>query len=173
MSDAKTIGTLYLSTCLRKVDAWWERINHCVRQLNEEQIWYRPHSSMNSVANILLHLCGNLTQWIVAGIRQEPDTRNRPQEFAERSPLAKDELLGRLEETLKKVKAVLSQLEPEQLLESRRIQGFDETILSAVFDSLSHMGGHVQEIIYITRLQLGEQYQFAWVPQTKEEGAPG
>jgi hypothetical protein len=56
-----------------------------------------------------------------------------------------------------------------QLLEPRRIQGFDETALSAIFDSLSHFRGHTQEMVYITRVQLSEAYQFAWVP-TKEQG---
>ena len=59
----------------------------------------------------------------------------------------------------------------QQLLEPRRIQGFDETALSAIFDSISHFRGHMQEIVHITRLQLGDAYQFEWVPTTKEEGA--
>lgn len=60
----------------------------------------------------------------------------------------------------------------QQLLERRRIQGFDEKALSATFDRLSHFRGHQQEIVHITRLQLGDAYQFEWVPASKEQGAP-
>jgi hypothetical protein len=126
---------------------------------------------MNSIANIVLHLCGNLRQWIVAGISRQPDTRDRPREFAERGRIAKAELLQRLRAVAAEVKTVLAGVSDEQLREARRIQGFDVTVLAAIFDSLSHLSGHVQEIIYITRLQLGDKYQFAWVPQTREEGA--
>src|SRR5947209_7701895 len=58
------------------------------------------------------------------------------------------------------------------LLEPRRIQGFKETVLSAIFDSLTHLSGHAQEIVSLTRMQLGDSYRFAWVPLTPEQGAP-
>ena len=52
-----------------------------------------------------------------------------------------------------------------------RIQGFDETALTAIRESLNHLSGHTQEIIYVTRLQLGDEYQTFWTPSTPEEGA--
>ena len=55
------------------------------------------------------------------------------------------------------------------LLEARRIQGFDESVLSAIFESLAHFNGHTQEIVYITRLQLGGVYRFLWIPSTPEQ----
>jgi hypothetical protein len=59
-----------------------------------------------------------------------------------------------------------------QLLQARRIQGFDVTGLAAHFDSVPHFRGHTQEIIGLTRLQLGDAYQFAWAPANPEQGAP-
>jgi hypothetical protein len=149
-----------------------ERIKHCLDQLDDAQVWWRPRPSMNSIANIVLHLCGNLRQWIVAGVSGTEDSRNRPQEFAERELIPKHELLRRLEEVAGEADAVLAHLTDAQLLAPRRIQGFDETVLSALFDSLAHLSGHTQEIVYITRLQLGNAYQFAWKPATPEQGAP-
>lgn len=172
MSDAPTVGRMYLSQCQRRLEAGFGRIRHCVDQLSDEQVWWRPTEAMNSIGNILLHLCGNLQQWIIAGVQQQLDQRNRPQEFAERQAIPKRELLGRLEAVVGDARRVLADTTDQQLLEPRRIQGFDETVLSATFDSVSHFAGHVQEIIYITRLQLGDQYRFAWVPSTPEQGAP-
>lgn len=126
---------------------------------------------MNSIANIILHLCGNVEQWIINGVTQRPDTRNRPQEFAERGPMPKTELLKRLELTVAQVQEILKSTTDQQLTEPRRIQGFDETVLSAIFHSLAHFNGHTQEIIYATRLQLGDRYRFYWVPDTPEQGA--
>lgn len=146
-----------------------KRIIHCLNQLDDVQIWWRPKESMNSIANLVLHLCGNIEQWIVSGVGGALDIRNRPLEFSERTPIPKEQLNQRLSSTVSRADAVLSQVNDAQLLEPRRIQGFEETVLSAIFESLAHFNGHTQEIVYITRLQLGDSYRFAWVPSTPEQ----
>jgi hypothetical protein len=140
--------------------------------LDDNQVWWRPHKSMNSIANLVLHLCGNLRQWIVAGVGGATDVRDRPQEFAEQEPIPKRELLVRLEEVVGEADAVLAEVTERRLLEPRRIQGFDETVLSAILDSLAHLSGHTQEIVCLTRMQRGDAYHFAWTPATPEQGAP-
>jgi len=67
---------------------------------------------------------------------------------------------------------VLGKMTAHQLLEIRRIQGFNVTGLAAIFDSVPHFRGHTQEIIGMTRLQLGDAYKFAWTPTTPEQGGP-
>jgi hypothetical protein len=167
-----SVGQAYLAQGRRKLAACHQRIKHCLDQLSDAQVWWRPHESMNSIGNLLLHLCGNVTQWIIAGVRGSPDRRNRPEEFAHRVAIPKDELIRRLDEVVREADAVLAGITDSQLLEPRRIQGFDETVLAALFDSLSHFNGHTQEIVCLTRWQLGDAYRFAWVPATPEQGAP-
>ena len=171
-SGERRVGRAYLAEARRTLSACHERIKHCVGQLDDGQVWWRPVESMNSIANVVLHLCGNLRQWVVAGVTGAADDRVRPGEFAERGPIPKVELLRRLEAVAADADAVLSRTTAAQLLEPRRIQGFDETVLSALFDSLSHLSGHTQEIVTLTRLQLGDAYRFAWTPSTPEQGAP-
>jgi uncharacterized damage-inducible protein DinB len=165
-----TVGEAYIAQARRRLAASRERITHCVKQLEDTQVWWRPQDRMNSIANILLHLCGNLRQWIVSGVGGAPDVRDRPREFSERQPIPKEELLRRLNEVIDTADEALAHLSNSQLLAARRIQGFDETVLSAIFDTLAHLSGHTQEIVYITRLQLGDAYQFAWKPATREQG---
>jgi Protein of unknown function (DUF1572) len=167
-----SIGQAYLAASRHRLSEFVKKIKHCLAQLNDEQVWWRPHESMNSIANIVLHLCGNLRQWIISGVGGEPDIRDRPKEFSERSAISKAELIRRLDEIAGQADTVLATLPDTQLLQRRRIQGFDETALSAIFDSLSHFRGHMQEIVYISRLQLGDAYKFEWVPASKEQGAP-
>jgi hypothetical protein len=147
------------------------RIKHCLGQLSDEQVWWRSQPSLNSIGNLVLHLCGNLRQWIVAGLGGAAGGRDRPGEFAERGPIPRDELLRRLEAVVAEASAVLSRQTARQLLEARRIQGFDVTALAAIFDSIPHFRGHTQEIVHLTRLQRGDAYQFAWTPGTPEQGA--
>ena len=148
------------------------RIKHCLDQLTDEQVWRRSQPSLNSIGNLTLHLCGNLRQWIVAGLGGAADVRDRPAEFTERGPIPKDELVRRLNAVVSEAKAVLGKLTARHLLEARRIQGFDMTGLKAIFDSVPHFRGHTREIIHMTRLQLGDAYKFAWTPTTPEQGAP-
>ena len=82
------------------------------------------------------------------------------------------ELLRHLETTVTEAKAVFARQSAADLLRVRRIQGSDITGLNAIFNSVPHFRGHTQEIIGLTRQQLGNAYQFFWKPQTKEEGMP-
>ena len=165
--------TAALSTEIRHcLAASLKRIKHCTDQLTDQQLWHRPSESANSIANLILHLCGNLRQWIISGVGGAPGVRDRPREFSQRGGIPKAELLKSLDDSTSEVDAVLAALSPEQLLESRRIQGFDVTVMGAIFDSIPHFQGHTQEIIHITRSLLGERYQFYFVPKTREEGAP-
>jgi hypothetical protein len=148
-----------------------DRIKHCLDQLNDEQIWHREFESMNSIGNLVLHLCGNVRQWIVAGIGGEPDVRQRPKEFSERGPISKIELLHRLDEIVAQSHQALGKTSANDLLRQRTIQGFDMTGIEAIFDSVPHFKGHTQEIIHMTRCLRGDAYKFAWVPSTPQQGA--
>jgi hypothetical protein len=165
---AAAVGT----AAAHELESALHRIKHCLAQLNDEQVWRRSLPSLNSIGNLVLHLCGNLRQWIVAGVGGAADVRDRPAEFAERGPIPKEALVQRLEGVVAEAMRVLAGVNARQLAEVRRIQGFDVTGLATIFDSVPHFRGHTQEIVHMTRLQLGDAYQFAWTPTTPEQGAP-
>src|SRR5205823_14799133 len=118
-----------------ELDSALMRIKHCLGQLNDEQVWRRSQPSLNSIGNLIMHLCGNLRQWIVAGVGGASDVRNRPAEFAERGPIPKNELVNRLEEVVEEAKRALAGVTARQLVDVRRIQGSDVAGLAAIFDS--------------------------------------
>jgi uncharacterized damage-inducible protein DinB len=149
----------------------FERIRHCLDQLTDEQVWRRPAEGMNSVGNLLLHLTGNLRQWLVSGLGGAPDRRDRPAEFAERGPIPRADLSAALQTAVEEGRAALAAQEADDWLRARRIQGFETTGLGAAIDSVAHFRGHTQEIVHLTRSILGGRYRFAWAPATKEQGA--
>src|SRR5687768_7071535 len=95
-SNAKTPGDAFLQSSAAILRTCLHKIRHCLDQLSDEQVWQRPRPEMNSIANLLIHLTGNLRQWILGGAGGEPDTRNRPAEFTDRSMRSKSELLAAL-----------------------------------------------------------------------------
>ena len=123
---------------------------------------------MNSIGNLMLHLCGNLRWRFRAIISGLPDDRDRPREFSERGPIPKEELLRRLEAEVAAADAVLAGLTSSQLLEIRNYRMLTgerrDAVQLVVLQTLLHLSGHAQEIIYITRLQLGDAYQFRSPP---------
>jgi hypothetical protein len=141
------------------------KIKHCLDQLDDSHMGWRPFDQQNSITNLILHLCGNIRQWIVCAAGGETDTRNRPAEFAERTALPKAELLARLTAVIGEADRALAGVSAEKLLEKRRIQGIDTTLLAAIFDSVSHLVGHTHQIVYITRLIIREKHKFQWTPK--------
>jgi hypothetical protein len=166
------VGGAYLEMLRHSLAKQQERIRHCLEQLDDRQLSWRPREDMNSIGNLVLHLCGNLRQWVIAVASGMADTRDRPAEFAARGPFSRDDLKRRLAEVVAEADAALARLDEAELLRPRRVQGFEETVLSALFGSVAHFHGHAQEIVYISRLQLGDAYRFAWTPATPEQGAP-
>jgi len=142
------------------------KIAHCLDQLSEEQVWWRPGDSMNSIGNLILHLCGNMRQWMVAGIGGAADIRQRSAEFAERGPIPKAELLTRLKKVVAETKEAFERTHPADIARERMIQGETVTGWRAIFQTVPHFNGHTQEIISFTRMQLGNAYKFHWTPAT-------
>jgi hypothetical protein len=136
--------------------------------LSDDQAWWRADERLNSVANLVLHLNGNISQLIVSLIGGAPDHRNREQEFAERRKIPKHELLALFDETMHGADKVLALLAEERLLETRRyrmLKGEVEgSVLKVIQQTLAHVAGHTQEIIALTRLQLRDRYRFLHAP---------
>lgn len=144
-----------------ELDGALGRIAHCVGQLTDEQVWWRPRPDMNSVGNLILHLTGNAKQMIVSSIGGEPDDRDRPAEFAARETVPKAELLRRLTDVVTRAKTVLSAATPEELCRVRRVNTFELTGAEAIVRCIAHFRGHAQEVIHLTRTILADRYQYA------------
>jgi len=134
-----------------KLDQSCERIEVCVGMLTPEQVWARGSEPQNAIGNLLLHLTGNLNQWILTGIAGAPDTRDRDAEFTARDSASPAELTRGLRETLDAALAVIRTLPPQRLTERTFIQGHHVTILEAIYHVVEHFSGHTGQIILLTK----------------------
>ena len=136
------------------------RTRAALARLSDTEVWWRPNSHSNSVGNIVLHMCGNLRQWIISGIGGAEDTRTRPLEFSEKGPLPSAELLARLEGTVQEAVAVLERFDRTRLLEHRSIQVYEVSLLRAILHAVEHFSYHTGQIIYVVKMLRNEDLKF-------------
>ena len=155
------LAVLFLAFSRNKLfNQHWPRLKACVEPMTVEQIWWKPNQASNSVGNLILHLNGNITQWLVASFNRDQDKRNRPAEFAADGGLAAAELLNRLGATMSEAEKVLDRLTVKELLAPYEIQGYHVRGLDAVYQVVEHFGLHYGQIAYIAKSLSGQDLGF-------------
>lgn len=155
-----TIGEEFVRVSRRELSTSLKKIESAVARLPEGEVWRRAHETENSVGNLLLHLAGNVRQWILCGVGGQEDRRDRESEFAQRDAIPADELLEKLSATIDAADAVIAALTDEQLLETRSIQGYEVTVLRAVYHVVEHFGGHTGQILWAVKNRTGQDLGF-------------
>lgn len=150
MSDTNWAADFTTYAC-QKLEQGLSQILRCAKLLDPAEIWRRPNEHSNSIGNLILHLAGNVRQWIVANIGGEPFDRDRPAEFAERGPKPTSEITANLDNVVRRAMQVIARLQPQDLSLRRTIQGYDVTTLVAVFHVVEHFSYHAGQIIYATK----------------------
>lgn len=128
------------------------RVDLCLGQLTEDQVWYRPNGSSNSVGIILTHVVGNITQYVISGLGHVPDTRKRDREFDDSLHRSKSDLRQSMSTTVRDAISVLRQLTPLDVRKEYRIQGFSLSLLEVVVHVIEHFSYHIGQIAYITKM---------------------
>jgi len=128
------------------------KIRHCLDLLSEEEFWRCGSAAENSVGNLILHLSGNVRQWIIAGMGGAEDKRDRPREFSTRSGISKQEAMTGLERTVEEAISVLKALPVEELFSERTIQKYRKTGLGAIFHVVEHFAYHTGQIVFATKM---------------------
>ncbi|WP_234567620.1 DinB family protein [Rhodohalobacter sp. 614A] len=128
------------------------RIKKCLDQLTEEEIWKRPNESSNSVGNLILHLCGNITQYTISSLGGKKDSRKRDMEFDTRGGYSKAELFEKLSSTVDEAVEVIKNLNEDALMKIRSVQGFEYSGVGNIIHVVEHYSYHTGQIAFWTKL---------------------
>lgn len=128
------------------------RIEKCLAELTEAEVWQRPNPASNSVGNLILHLCGNITQYAISSLGNHPDARDRDAEFAADSGFSKAELLENLIWTVREAVETIRRASREELLRVRPVQGFDMSGIGIIVHVCEHYSYHTGQIAFWTKI---------------------
>ena len=159
------LGQTLVDMHYQKVADLQRRASAAIEQLSDDDVNWRPGEESNSIANLVIHMAGNLRQRFVAGIGGATDTRDRDWEFNTREHYTKDQILDTLNESFSTAARAVAEVTPERLGE--RFLNWDETLLEVIFGVATHLSEHVGQILYIAKLRRGPDYQILWTPHKR------
>lgn len=150
----------FIDFSVRKLRQLASRIDDCLARLTPEQIWARGGDEQNAIGNLVLHLCGNIRQWIGFGVEGKPDIRVRDREFSARGDITPEELRERLKSAVEETSAALEAVTAERLGEMTKIQVFEISVLEAIYHVVEHFAMHTGQIIFATKMLTGTDLAF-------------
>jgi uncharacterized damage-inducible protein DinB len=160
-SQADQIKTeLLRDVAVRLFDENTERIKKCLHKLSVQQIWWCPNQNSNSIGNLILHLDGNVRQWILSGLDKQQDIRKRQTEFDHTEPLDHTALLSIIDVLEFDIRDTLTRIKTEDLLKQHPVQVYQETGISILIHVTEHFSYHTGQIAFITKMLLDEQVSF-------------
>jgi len=136
------------------------RIENCLNRLTEAQVWQKPNEVSNSIGNLILHLCGNMTQYVIAGLGGALDERERDLEFSVHNAYSKSALLENFNKVTIAAVKVLQKTEEAEFLRVRKVQGFEMTGVGIAIHVTEHYSYHVGQIALLTKLMVAQDLGF-------------
>lgn len=149
--EDKILAALVYEFKRRVLEEGLSRIQKCLDLLTEEEVWNRPNQNTVSVGNLVLHLSGNVRQWIGSGIGDIPDERKRDSEFNTTAGVSKIVLYTEVEKTVLQALDILNKISIADLLETKEVQVYKESGLSIIIHVIEHFSYHVGQITYATK----------------------
>ena len=141
----------FIEQCIFRMEENNVRIEKCLAMLNEEEVWKKPNPSSNSVGNLVLHLSGNIRQWITSSLGNIEDVRDRDLEFSTTEGFSKEELLSKILETVEEANNTLKNLKKDDLLAKKLVQGYDISGIGIIIHVVEHYSYHAAQIAFWTK----------------------
>lgn len=150
----------FIHHSINRIEENTKKVTKCFDELDEKDIWIHPNESSNSIGNLVLHLCGNIRQYIISSLGGKEDTRERDLEFLTQSGLNKGELLGKLSAIINEAKTIISAADAGNLLKVRSVQGYEYSGLGIIYHVVEHYSYHTGQIIFFTKLLKNKDMAF-------------
>jgi uncharacterized damage-inducible protein DinB len=152
MNNSSSIQSEFIAQCIHRIDENIKRVESCFNKLTEDEVCHKPNISTNSIGNLVLHLCGNIRQYVISSLGGAPDERQRDLEFSADGSHTKSQLLEKFMNTISEAKAVMQVVSGNELLRVRTVQGFQYSGIGIIIHITEHLSYHTGQIALITKL---------------------
>jgi uncharacterized damage-inducible protein DinB len=142
----------FTEQCIHRINENTPRVAKCLDAIDENELWKRPNEASNSIGNLILHLCGNMTQYVISSLGKVEDKRERDKEFSVTGGFSKKELMEKLNTTVTEVTRVIRNTGENEYLRVRTVQGFSYTGIGMVVHITEHYSYHTGQIALLTKL---------------------
>lgn len=160
MDELDKFQSEFIDNCCYRMDESLRMLKISVEKVSEEQLWQKPNASLNSIGNLILHLCGNMTQYGIASLNETEDKRERNLEFSTEGGFGKDELMLKIKEVIEEVKSTFRGISLERLLSQRQVQGFKFSGIGNMVHVVEHLSYHTGQIAFWVKQLKNEQLGF-------------
>lgn len=148
MSNEGKIVEELVKNAMYRMDESTRMIKKSLAEISEEELWEKPNESLNSIANLILHLCGNIRQYIISSLGETEDMRNRDLEFSTGHSVSRSQMLAELEDTVDSAKRVIFDASLDRLLKIRSVQGFSLSGVGVIIHVVEHYSYHTGQIAF-------------------------
>jgi uncharacterized damage-inducible protein DinB len=142
----------FIDQSIHYMDENTPKIKRCLDELDETEIWKRPNDASNSVGNLVLHLCGNITQWVISSLGKAEDRRERDKEFSATGGYSKTELWEKFIAVIEKAKDIIQHIDTDEILRKRLVQGYHYSGIGIIIHITEHYSYHTGQIVFWTKL---------------------
>ena len=132
------------------------RIRKCLDLVNDEQIWQTPSDRILSIGISIVHLDGNVRQWLGSVCERNELPRDRAAEFKSNNTLERSKLLDLLNSLEETIRLRSKQLEHINLEDTLTIQGIPTNGLDAIVHVIEHFSYHTGQITLLTKWFSGQ-----------------
>jgi uncharacterized damage-inducible protein DinB len=155
-----SIAAEFIAQTIFRMQENTPRIKKCLQLLSEEDVWEKPNEACNSIGNLILHLCGNITQYIISSLGEKEDNRIRDEEFSVKGGYNKQQLFQKLTATIENAVRIMQTLDDGELMRIRSVQGFQLSAIGSITHVTEHYSYHTGQIALITKLITNKDLDF-------------
>jgi len=160
MDDVNVFQSEFIKNCCYRMDESFRMVTIALSKVSEEQVWEKPNASLSSIGNLMLHICGNMTQYGIASLNETKDSRERELEFSTDGGYSKKELMDKLQTTVTQVKSSFNAVSLERLLTTKQVQGFGFSGIGNIVHVVEHFSYHTGQIAFWVKQLNNEQLGF-------------
>ncbi len=150
----------FIEQSMSRIEESTNRIIKCLQEIDETEIWKFPNNNLNSIGNLMLHLCGNIRQYIISALGEIEDTRERDKEFSTKTGYTKSDLVNKLKNTIDEAARIIKNIDEKRLTNIYSVQGFNLSGIGIIIHVTEHYSYHTGQIAFWTKLIKNKDLEF-------------